>query len=85
MSNQMPCLRSSLLELQNWSAWGGSRELEMRYKGKKKKKISVRYYSAILEQEMGTHSSILAWGNLMDRGAWWATVHGVTRESDMTE
>ena len=21
----------------------------------------------------------------MDRGAWWATVHGVTRESDMTE
>ena len=23
-------------------------------------------------------------GNLMDRGAWWATVHGVTKESDMT-
>ena len=21
----------------------------------------------------------------MDRGAWWATVHGVTKESDMTE
>ena len=21
----------------------------------------------------------------MDRGAWWATVHGVTEESDMTE
>ena len=33
----------------------------MRYKGKKEKKISVRCYSAILEQEMGTHSSILAW------------------------
>ena len=30
------------------------------------------------EQEMATHSSILAWGNPMDRGAWWATVHGVT-------
>ena len=22
--------------------------------------------------------------NPMDRGAWWATVHGVARESDMT-
>ena len=22
--------------------------------------------------------------NLMDRGAWWATVHGITKESDMT-
>ena len=21
----------------------------------------------------------------MDRGAWWATIHGVTKESDMTE
>ena len=23
--------------------------------------------------------------NPMDRGAWWATVHGVSKESDMTE
>ena len=23
--------------------------------------------------------------NLIDRGAWWATVHGVTKESNMTE
>jgi len=23
-------------------------------------------------------------GNPMDRGTWWATVHGVTKESDMT-
>ena len=32
-----------------------------------------------LEEEMATHSSIPAWGNPMDRGAWWATVRGVTK------
>ena len=37
-----------------------------------------------LKKEMATHSSIFAWGNPMDRGAWWATVHGVT-ELDMIE
>ena len=34
---------------------------------------------------MATHSSILAWENPTDRGAWWDTAHGVTKESDMTE
>ena len=28
---------------------------------------------------MSTHSSIPARGNSMDRGAWWAIVHGVTK------
>ena len=36
-----------------------------------------------LEEEMETHSSILVWReakeNSMDRGAWQATVHGVTK------
>ena len=32
-----------------------------------------------LEKEMTTHSSFLAWNNPMDRGAWWALVHGVTK------
>ena len=32
-----------------------------------------------LEKEMATHSSILAWKNPMDTGAWWAMVHGVAR------
>jgi len=32
-----------------------------------------------LEKEMATHSSILAWKNLMDRGAWWAAIHGVAK------
>ena len=31
------------------------------------------------EEGMATHSSILAWRILMDRGAWWATVHGVAK------
>ena len=31
-----------------------------------------------LEEEMATHSSILAWRTPMDRGAWQATVHRVS-------
>ena len=31
-----------------------------------------------LEEEMEIHSSILAW-RILDKGAWWATVHGVTK------
>ena len=32
-----------------------------------------------LEKEMATHSSTLDWKNPMDRGAWQATVRGVTK------
>ena len=32
-----------------------------------------------LEKEMATHPSILAWRIRMDRGAWQATVHGVSK------
>ena len=32
-----------------------------------------------LEEELATHSNILAWKNPMDRGAWRATVHKVTK------
>ena len=44
-----------------------------------------------LEEGMATHSSILAWKNKnpMNRGGWWATVHGVakswTRLSDSAQ
>ena len=33
----------------------------------------------LLEKEMATDSSTPAWKNPMDRGAWWATVHGVAK------
>ena len=35
-----------------------------------------------LEKEMATHSNIPAWRIPWTRGAWWATVHGVAKESD---
>ena len=37
-----------------------------------------------LEEEMATHSSISCLENSMDREAWWATDHRVTKESDTT-
>ena len=37
-----------------------------------------------LEKETAIHSNILAWRNPMDRGACWATIHGVA-ESDTIE
>ena len=33
-----------------------------------------------LEKGMATHSSIPALENPMDRGAWWITVHEVTKD-----
>ena len=32
-----------------------------------------------LEEDIATHSNILAWRILMDRGVWWAIVHGIAR------
>ena len=37
------------------------------------------------EEEMATHSSILAWENPMERGAWRTAVHGIAKESDTAE
>ena len=34
---------------------------------------------------MVTHSRILAWRIPLDIGTWWATAHGVSKESDMTK
>ena len=36
------------------------------------------------EEGMATHSSILAWEIPMDKGVWWATIHGIKKELDMT-
>ena len=36
-----------------------------------------------LEKEMETHSNIFAW-EIFDRGAWQATIHGVSKELGMT-
>jgi len=33
----------------------------------------------LLEEGMVTHSNILDWRILIDRGAWWAAVHGAAK------
>ena len=38
-----------------------------------------------LEEEMVTHSSILAWKSPMDRGNWRAIIHTGRQELDTTE
>ena len=32
-----------------------------------------------LEEGMATHSGILTWRIPMDKGVWWATIHGVSK------
>ena len=32
-----------------------------------------------LEEGMATYSSVLAWRIPNDRGAWWATIHGIAK------
>ena len=46
---------------------------------------SIPGLGRFLEKGMATHSSIPAWRIPMDRGAWWATVHSVPKESNTTE
>ena len=41
--------------------------------------VRSRCWEDSLEREMATHSSFLAWRIPRDRGAWWATVHGVAK------
>ena len=46
--------------------------------------LSTCCWEGPLEKEMATHSSVLAWKNPMGKGAWLATVCGIT-ESYMIE
>ena len=41
--------------------------------------VTSSNFKGKLEKEMATHSSVLAWRIPMDRGAWWAIVHGVAK------
>ena len=38
-----------------------------------------------LEEGTATHSSILAWRIPMDKGAWWARVHGATSWTQLSK
>ena len=47
----------------------GTQEMRVQYLG----------WEDFLEEEIATHSSILAWKNPMDRGVLRSTVHGITK------
>ena len=38
-----------------------------------------------LEEVLATHSSILAWRILMNRGAWWATVSRLQSQTQLSD
>ena len=39
----------------------------------------------LLEKEMTTYSSILVWKNPMERGAWRATVHEISSQTQLSD
>ena len=48
--------------------------------------FTFTFHLHALDKEMATHSSVLAW-RIPGTGrfpVWWAAVHGVTKESDLT-
>ena len=60
---------------------GGARSKEPTCQCRRCKKTWVQSlgWEDLLEESMATHSGILAWKIPMDREAWQATVHGVTK------
>ena len=46
---------------------------------RKEMRVQSLHWEGSLEEEMTTQSSISCLENPMDRGAWWATVYGVTK------
>ena len=50
-----------------------------------KKNTFVLTYLYFMEKEMGNQLQYSCLRNPMDRGAWWATVHGVAKDLDMTQ
>ena len=73
--------RISRIKLAKISFPGGAsgKEPTCQCRRQKRQEFSLWVREIPLKEGMATHSSILAWRIPMDRGAWWATVHGVTK------
>ena len=65
-----------LLQLPRWHTSGKEPAWQCR---RCKRRVRSLGWEDPLEEEMATHSSALAWRIPMDRGAWQATAHGVTK------
>ena len=53
--------------------------------GKMRGRVLSLGWEDALEDGMASHSSVLAWNNPMDGGAWWATVHRVAKKLHRAE
>ena len=68
-----------MLTRASWSSQLGCRDKHITRKGlHSEMRVQSLGLEDPLEEEMATQSSVLAWRIPMDRGDWWATVHGVT-------
>ena len=65
--------------LVGYSPWGRKESEGFAKSRTRLSNFTFTFHFHALEKEMATHSSVLAWENPRDGGAWWAAVYGVAQ------
>ena len=77
--SHMPQLRFCMQQLRPSTDFGEVAQMLKNLPAIRETWVRLLGWEDPLEEGMATHSSSLAWRIPMDRGAWWATVHGVAK------